>query len=177
MAVSTKYTYLMYWNESATGSTASPYKWEKLVDITTTPDIGSTPNMLETTTLSNDSQTFIPGIIQLSDGLEFGHNYTKSDYEKINKMVNTEYHFAIWKGGDKSGNTSTPNGNDGIWEFDGQIVAVVNGGGVDEVVGMTSTIAPSTTISFVSSPTSSPTFLGGVSSGSTATDGDSDTGS
>lgn len=123
--------------------------YEKLVDITSTPDLGGTPNMLETTTLSDDTQTFIPGIKQLGDGLEFTANYTKENYEKLKDLEGQEHEYAVWKGG--TGNsitTANPTGEDGKWKFKGQLTVFPTGGGVDEVFGLTINIAPSTAIEY-----------------------------
>ena len=142
MAVSTYLTFLMH-----KGSTATEYT--KLCDITSTPDIGNPPNMLETTTLTDGMQTFIPGIKQLGDGLQFGANYDKSTYTTLSGLEGSDEHYAIWKGGSVTGATVTPTGTDGKWSFDGRLTVTVNGGGVDEVLGMTISIAPSTVVSFV----------------------------
>ena len=56
--------------------------WEKVVDIKEFPDLGGSPEMLETTTLSDRMQTYIPGIQSL-DALEFTTNYTLDDYKKL----------------------------------------------------------------------------------------------
>ena len=67
--------------------------WEKVVDIKEFPDLGGSPEMLETTTLSDRMQTYIPGIQSL-DALEFTTNYTLDDYKKacfILKQANGEY--------------------------------------------------------------------------------------
>ena len=65
MATSTYKTFLMHKKEAT---------YEKLVDITEFPDLGSDPEMLETTTLSDKMQTFILGI-QSNSGLSFSANY------------------------------------------------------------------------------------------------------
>ena len=54
MAISTYGISLMY---KETGST-----YTKLIDIKDFPDLGGAPEMLETTTLSDSMQTYIPGI-------------------------------------------------------------------------------------------------------------------
>ena len=54
MATSTYMTFLMH--KQSTGD------YEKLIDITEFPDLGTDPEMLETTTLSDRMQTFIMGI-------------------------------------------------------------------------------------------------------------------
>lgn len=125
--------------------------YSKLIDITSTPDLGSTPNMIETTTLSDDTQTFIPGIKQLGDGLEFTANYTKTDYEKLKALEDKQIQYAVWKGGTgTTGATAAPDGSDGKWNFTGQLTVYPTGGGVDEAFGLTINIAPSTPITYVS---------------------------
>jgi hypothetical protein len=128
MAISTYGIFLMHKGEGA--------DYTKLIDIKDFPDLGGTPEMLETTTLSDSMQTYIPGIQSL-DALEFTANYTKADYTKIKAMEGKDTAFAVWFGED---------GTDGKFEFNGQISAFPVGGGVNEVVGMTISIAPSTPI-------------------------------
>ena len=128
MAISTYGISLMY---KAEGSS-----YEKLVDIKDFPDLGGAPEMLETTTLSDNMQTYIPGIQSL-DALEFTANYTKEDYTKIKAMEGKDTDFAVYFGTD---------GADGKFLFSGQVSAFPVGGGVNEVVSMTITIAPSTPI-------------------------------
>lgn len=138
MAISTYKIFLM--KKAASGGT-----YEKLIDIKDFPDLGGAPEMLETTTLSDKMQTYIPGIQSL-DALEFTANYTKEDYTTLKALEGTECEFAVWFGGTESGNTLTPTGTDGKFEFKGQLSAFPVGGGVNEVVDMTVTIAPSTPI-------------------------------
>ena len=129
MAISTFGITLMH--KASTGDT-----YTKLIDIKDFPDLGGAPEMLETTTLSDNMQTYIPGIQSL-DALEFTANYTLTDYKKIKDMEGTDTAFAVWFGAD---------GKDGKFEFNGQISAFPVGGGVNEVVGMTISVAPSTPI-------------------------------
>ncbi len=140
MAISTYKIFLM--KKGSSGDT-----YEKLVDIKDFPDLGGPPEMLETTTLSDGAQTYIPGIQSL-DSLEFTANYTKDDYSTLKALEGTETEFAVWFGGTVSGGTATPTGSDGKFEFSGQLSVFPVGGGVNEVVDMTITIAPSTVISF-----------------------------
>ena len=137
MAISTYKVFLM---KSEDGS-----QYEKLIDIKDFPDLGGAPEMLETTTLSDSMQTYIPGIQSL-DSLEFNTNYTKADFDKLKAMEGQELSFAVWFGGTVSGGVVTPTGTDGKFEFKGQLSVFPVGGGVNEVVGMTITIAPSTPI-------------------------------
>lgn len=138
MAISTYKIFLMMMQNS--GST-----YAKLVDIKDFPDLGGAPEMLETTTLSDKMQTYIPGIQSL-DALEFTANYTKTDFDKLRALEGQTKKFAVWMGATESGGTLTPSGSDGKFEFEGQLSVFPVGGGVNEVVDMTITIAPSTPI-------------------------------
>lgn len=119
--------------------------YKKLVDIKDFPDLGGSPEMLETTTLSDKMQTYIPGIQSL-DALEFNANYTKDDFTKLKALEGQELELAVWFGGDESNGTLTPTGNDGKFNFKGYVSVFVVGGGTNEVVGMTVAVAPSTPI-------------------------------
>src|SRR5574344_2090437 len=123
----------------ATGSTPT---YEKLIDIKDFPDLGGSPELLETTTLSDRMQTYIPGIQSL-DALEFTANYTKADYTTLKALENVENKYAVWFGGTESGDIVTPTGSEGKFTFTGALSVYASGGGVNEVVGMTITIAPS----------------------------------
>ena len=136
MAISTYKSFLMAKNSST---------WEKLVDIKSFPDLGGAPELLETTTLSDSMTTNIMGIQSL-DALEFECNYTKEDYTKLKAMEGEDKEFAVWLGGSEAGGVATPTGEDGKFEFHGQLSVFVNGGGVNEVVNMTVSIAASTPI-------------------------------
>ena len=140
MAISTYKVYLMH-----KGSSDSAYS--KLIDIKEFPDIGGDPELLETTTLSDAMQTFILGI-QSNEGLNFTANYTKSDFNTLNGLAGANEHYAIWFGASVSNNVLTPDGSDGKFSFDGELAVHVAGGGVNEVVDMAITIAPTTVISF-----------------------------
>lgn len=136
MAISTYKVFLMK-KESST--------YKKLVDIKDFPDLGGAPEMLETTTLSDGMQTYIPGIQSL-EALEFTANYDKSDYQTLAALKDTETEFAVWFGGTESAGVVTPSGSEGKFTFSGKLSVFVVGGGVNEVVDMTITIAPSTPI-------------------------------
>lgn len=132
-AISTYKTYLHYKSEGS---------YTKLIDIKDFPDLGGEPEMLETTTLSDKMQTYIPGIQSL-DALSFTCNYTKEDYARLNDITG-EQDFAVLLG---------EGGEHGIFKFSGQLSVYVSGGGVNEVVNMTVSIAPSTVIEPVESLT------------------------
>ncbi len=136
MAISTYKVFLMKKGDTA---------YEKLVDIKDFPDLGGSPEMLETTTLSDKMQTYIPGIQSL-DALEFNANYTKEDYTKLKALEDQELDLSVWFGGTETKGTLTPNGSDGKFNFKGYVSVFVVGGGTNEVVGMTVAVAPSTSI-------------------------------
>lgn len=142
MAISTYKVYLM---KGVTSDNTTTYS--KLIDIKEFPDIGGDPEMLETTTLSDKMQTFILGI-QSNEGLSFTANYTKTDFNTLKALEGQDNDYAIWFGASESGGTVTPDGSNGKFSFKGELSVHVNGGGVNEVVEMTVTIAPTTVITF-----------------------------
>jgi len=137
MAISTYKVFLMKKGEGST--------YAKLIDIKDFPDLGGSPELLETTTLSDKMQTYIPGI-QSNDALEFTTNYTKADYTTLAALADTEEDYAVWFGGTEAEGVVTPDGSSGKFSFKGKLSVHVNGGGVNEVVDMTITITPSTVI-------------------------------
>ena len=133
MAISTYGVYLMKKGSSG---------YSKLIDIKDFPDLGGAPEMLETTTLSDGMQTYIEGI-QSADALEFTANYTLSEYTTLVGLKGTETTFAIYFG---TATDKTPATTNGAFYFKGYLSVRVNGGGVNEVVSMTISIAPSSAI-------------------------------
>lgn len=138
MAISTYKVFLMKKTDST---------YSKLINIKEFPDIGGDPELLETTTLSDKMQTFILGI-QSNGGLNFNANYTKEDFTTLQALEGDEEDYAIWFGGTESGGVVTPTGSDGKFSFKGELSVHVTGGGVNEVVDMAVTIAPTTVITF-----------------------------
>lgn len=136
MAISTYKVFLMIKKDAT---------YEKLVDIKDFPDLGGEPEMLETTTLSDKMQTYIPGIQNL-DALAFTANYTKEKFTELKGMEGTEHDYSVWFGGTEENGVVTPTGSDGKFDFKGQHSVYAVGAGVNEVVDMNITIAPSTPI-------------------------------
>lgn len=95
------------------------------------PSILGKRSALETTTLSDDAQTYISGIRQTEESFDFGANYTAADYEAINALT-----------GDQSCKLTFGDGSSYSWS--GSVSASINEGGVDEVLGMTISVTPST---------------------------------
>ncbi len=107
---------------------------ERKVDIKDFPDLGGSPEMLETTTLSDAVQTYILGI-QSSDVMEFTANYTKQAYEDVLADANKELFYELEFG---------DNGSEGTFRWKGMHTVWVTGTGVNSVVDMKIGIAPST---------------------------------
>ena len=136
-ATSTYMTFLMHKNGE---------EYEKLIDVREFPDIGSDPEMLETTTLSDRMQTFIMGIMG-NEAMTFNTNYDHTEYLALKELKGKTEGFAVWFGGtEEADGTVKPTGSEGKFSFDGQLSVRVTGGGVNEVRSMAITIAPSSVI-------------------------------
>ena len=130
MAVSTQVTTLNY--DPLGGS-----EYTKLVDITSYPDLGSTPSKLDTTTLSETKfKNSILGLQEVPD-LTFEANYDIDDYNLVSALEGDEVAFQL-----KFGET------DGGFTWKGQVAVYANGGGVDEVRKMTLVLSASTPLTF-----------------------------
>lgn len=140
MAISTYKVFLM--KKATEGGTYS-----KLIDIKEFPDLGGEPEMLETTTLTDNMQTYISGIQSL-DGLSFTANYDKAQFTSLKALEGKPNDFAVWFGGTETGGVVTPDGSNGKFSFAGELSVYPVGGGVNEVVDMNITIAPSSPIVF-----------------------------
>jgi hypothetical protein len=127
-AVSTLKTVLKY------GATADAVT--KLCAIKDYPDLGGEPEMLETTTLDDDIQTFIPGIQQLS-AMVFTANYDDTEFDTIKADERKAGYYAL-EFGDA--------GADGKFTWQGQHVVYATGGSVNGVREMKIAIAPSTKV-------------------------------
>lgn len=132
MATSTYMTFLMHKNSTS---------WEKLLDITEFPDLGGDPELLETTTLSDKMQTYVNGV-QSNDGMQFNANYDLTEYKALKALEGKQEEYAVWFGGTETASTPTPTGDQGKFLITGELSVYVTGAGVNEVRGMTITIAP-----------------------------------
>lgn len=132
--ISTYQTYLMY-------KTSSSGTYAKLIDITSFPDLIPAPQRIDITTLSDKMRKYIQGIGDTSE-MTFGANYTPANFKAVNDLNGNQYWYAVYFGA--SGDT--PDGHNGIFEWQGDVSASVNGGGVNAAVGMTVTAVPSTVI-------------------------------
>lgn len=139
MAISTIFTFLM---KSTDGSSYS-----KLLDVDSFPDLGSAPEQIDVTTLTDTFRHYIEGV-EDTGSLEFTAFYEPTDFSTLQALKGTETYFAVWFGGTKAGSTVTPTGSKGKFEFKGYLSVFVSGGGVNDPVKMTINIAPTTDIDF-----------------------------
>lgn len=96
------------------------------------PEILGQRSSLETTTLSDDAQTFIPGIRQTAEDFPFLANYDADSYDEINKLTGNDNECKLTFG-DGSG-----------FSWKGGVSASINEGAVDAVMEMTIHVVPST---------------------------------
>lgn len=105
----------------------------KKIDIKNFPDLVGEPSMLETTTLADAAQTFIPGVKSV-DILTFTFNLDKTTGKAVKDDEGKPLYYEL----------SFSDGTKFSWQ--GQHTLGVPGKGVDEVVEGTINIAPSTEI-------------------------------
>lgn len=126
IALLTNKTYLMHKNADG--------KWENLVGITKYPQIGGEPEQVEVTRLCDTKKRYINGL-EDTQKLEFGANYTKEDYSKLNAIVASgeveEYCICF---GDELG-------TDGRFEWSGRMALFLSEGESGGARKMTFTIS------------------------------------
>ena len=127
MAISS-YNCVLKWGESSEAVA-------KKVDIKDFPDLIGDPNLLETTTLSDAAQTYIPGIKSM-DLMTFTTNFTKTDFQACKADEGKTLFYSL----------EFSDGTKFTWQ--GQHTMGVPGKGVDEVIEATINIAPSTAVEF-----------------------------
>ena len=121
MAISTFGVSLKYGADSAT----TP------VIIKDFPSLLGKRSSLETTTLSDDAQTFIAGIRQQSESFDFVANYDPTVYNTLNSLDE-----------DQTWSLTFSDGSGYTWK--GSVSVSVNEGAVDAVLEMTISVTPST---------------------------------
>lgn len=140
--ISTYQTYLMV--KKTTGGS-----YEKVIDITSFPDLIPPNDRIDITTLSDYMRKYIAGIGDTSEQT-YGANYTPENYEAILELQGVQYDYALWFGASGSAGSEEPDGHNGKFNWTGDISAGINGGGVNEAVAMTVTCTPSTVITYSS---------------------------
>ena len=109
-------------------------KYSKLVDITSYPQIGGEPEQVDVTTMSDTKHRYINGL-EDTERLEFGANYRKSDYSKLNTISAADavrtYSLCF---GDMLG-------TDGRFEWSGRLSLYLSAGESGAARGMSFTIS------------------------------------
>lgn len=103
----------------------------KSYDIKDFPVILGERSALETTTLSDDAQTYIQGIRQQSETFPFLANYDATIYAEINALTGVQECELTFSDGSK-------------FTWSGNVSASINEGSVDAVLEMTISVTPST---------------------------------
>ena len=142
--ISTFQTYLMY-------RTTSSATWDKVIDITSFPDLVPPKEQIDITTLSDYMRVYINGIGDTGGEMSFGANYTAANYATVNALEGHQYEYAVWFGASGEQGAEIPDGHNGKFSWVGDISAGISGGGVNEAVGMTVNCTPSTVLSFTAS--------------------------
>lgn len=109
---------------------------EQLVCIKDFPDIGGSPEQIETTTLCDAQQTFINGIKSMSI-MEFTANYDSEDYDTVDALSGQQLYYELEFG---------ESGADGVFQWQGEHTVRVTGAGANSVIEMVISVAPSTEI-------------------------------
>jgi len=142
--ISTYQTYLM-----CSTSTSALTGSDKLIDITSFPDLIPPKERIDITSLSDYMRVYINGIGDTSEQ-QYGANYTPENYAKVKALEGKQSYYAVWFGATGSEGSETPDGHYGKFSWTGDISAGISGGGVNEAVGMTVTCTPATVISYSS---------------------------
>ena len=120
MAISS-YNVVLKTSDTASGT------YTKLVDIKDFPDLGSAPDTIEVTTLSDKMKRYVQGL-QDTGSFEFTYNYTKDDFTKVAALDdNATHYFELDFGNDGAG-------GEGSFYFAGQVSTYVSGAGTGAVV-------------------------------------------
>lgn len=112
-------TRLMYGTDSPTTQ----------ITIKDTPVILAKRSSVETTTLSDDARTYVPGLRESSESFDFTCNYDSDVFATLNELKETQKCALVFNDG--SGYT-----------WDGNISASINEAAIDAVLEMTVSITP-----------------------------------
>ena len=150
-------TYLLEYDPSASGNN----KYKKVIDIIDYSDLEEQPETIDTTTLSDDTETNIAGIKRLGSGIScsvlvnptkfmdlraVAEAHTEKEYVILFKnkaLEETDGYVSNFTAATAySGGAFTPSGADFAVYFNATITIVQNGAGVDEALKATLTLYP-----------------------------------
>lgn len=121
--------------------------WNQVVPITSYPDLGGDPELIDITTLQDKVRRNTNGVEDLGS-FAFGALYTPENYQRLKDLEGEEREYALWFGGTGEGDSYVPTGSDGIFSFSGELKAHVAGNGVNEARNLSFSIAVDSEISF-----------------------------
>jgi hypothetical protein len=110
--------------------------WTQVIPIKNIPQIGGAPEQLETTTLDDDTQTFIDGI-QSQEAMTFTINADKAKRVTLKTLKGVEKTYSIWLGNNGLG-------GEGKFTGKGKLNYYINEASNNAVVEMTITLTPTT---------------------------------
>ena len=140
MAFTSYLSRIIYKEHSSGDDFAGTYKL--MMNAKSIPSPTSSPNTVESTTLEDDSQTFVMGI-KTSDAKEFTGNCEKEDFDRLLEVEGKQCDIIQLYGQDGVGGKAKS-------AYVGQITPTINDiGGVDEIVEMTATVVQNTTPKWV----------------------------
>ena len=117
--ISTYQTYLMY-------RTTTNGSYQKLIDITSFPDLIPPKERIDITSLSDYMRVYINGVGDTAEQ-NYGANYTPENFSKVNALEGHQYEYALWFGASGSQGSEVPDGHYGKFEWTGDISAGVSG--------------------------------------------------
>ena len=101
--ISTYQTYLMY-RTTTTGA------YDKLIDITSFPDLIPPKERIDITTLSDYMRKYINGIGDTSEQ-NYGANYTPANFAAVSALEGHQYEYALWFGASGEQGSEVPDGH------------------------------------------------------------------
>lgn len=113
--------------------------FSKLVDITSYPDIFSTPEKLDISDMSSNQKKYVPGMVDLPD-YEFGFIYDKADYAAIKALEGKDEYYQLRFGA---------KGEYGAWQWHGDVFATPKGGSVGAIREASLTCFPASDVTEV----------------------------
>ena len=137
MAISTIGTHFM----KGTGS-GNSMTWAELFKFKSGPDMGGTPELLDTTTQADHGRTGILGL-ESNDTKTYTLNYDPVVYDAIKALEGQEIDVSEWLGDTYNASTNSyePSGAYGKFTGKGYISVYRNGGDVNTVRDMTVSLA------------------------------------
>ena len=103
--ISTYQTYLMY--RTTTNGT-----YNKLIDITSFPDLIPPAERIDITTLSDYMRKYINGIGDTAEQT-YGANYTPANFQAVEALKGHQYEYAVWFGASGDAGSEIPDGHYG----------------------------------------------------------------